>query len=160
GLLLGCVGPPLPLPSAPVYAPPQSVAENGSLWHADSAANYPFLDVRAHFPGDLLTIVVSEPSKGEKDAPNDTKAQPTISAAVEAFFGIPAAAVKLLPKGFNPQNIVNAKTERDSKGEATTTREGTLTASITVTVTAVEPSGNLVVQGDKIVTVNREDQHL
>ena len=150
---------PLPPPAAVALAPPPP-PPNGSLWHPELAANYPFLDVRAHFPGDLLTVVVSEQSQGKKDATTETTGESSISASVEDFFGIPAAAVKLLPKGFNPQSVVKAETKRSSKGDGTTSREGVLTANITVRVVALDPNGNLYVRGDKIVSVNRENQHI
>jgi len=160
--LAACVRPasvPVP-PPAVVVIPPPPPPPTGSLWHPEQAANYPFLDVRAHFPGDLLTVVVSEQSQGKKDATTETNGESSISASVEDFFGIPAAAVKILPKGFNPQSIVKAETKRASKGDGTTTREGALTANITVRVLALDPNGNLYVRGDKIVSVNRENQHI
>ena len=150
---------PLPPPAA-VALPPPPPPPNGSLWHPELAANYPFLDVRAHFPGDLLTVVVAEQSQGKKDATTETTGESSISASVEDFFGIPAAAVKFLPNGFNPQSVVKAETKRSSKGDGTTTREGALTANITVRVVALDPNGNLYVRGDKIVSVNRENQHI
>jgi flagellar L-ring protein precursor FlgH len=160
--LPGCARRPLPLPPPPpdlaLPAPPPPPA--GSLWHPELAANYPFIDVRAHFPGDLLTVVVAEQSQGKKDATTEANAESEITAAVEDFFGIPAAAVKFLPAGFNPQSIVKARTSRASKGDGETTRAGSLTGTITVTVVSVDPNGNLHVRGDKVVSVNREDQYL
>ena len=150
---------PVPPPAAVAIQPPPP-PPNGSLWHPELAANYPFLDVRAHFPGDLLTVVVSEQSQGKKDATTETTGESSISASVEDFFGIPAAAVKFLPNGFNPQSVVKAETKRSSKGDGTTSREGVLTANITVRVVALDPNGNLYVRGDKIVSVNRENQHI
>jgi len=150
---------PVPPPAAVAIQPPPP-PPNGSLWHPELAANYPFLDVRAHFPGDLLTVVVSEQSQGKKDATTETTGESSISASVEDFFGIPAAAVKFLPNGFNPQSVVKAETKRSSKGDGTTKREGALTANITVRVVALDPNGNLYVRGDKIVSVNRENQHI
>ena len=47
-------GPP-PLP--PLAVPMPAKGAPGSLWRADRAANYAFLDVRPRFPGDLLTVV-------------------------------------------------------------------------------------------------------
>ena len=159
--LVGCgiIRRPLPPPPPVTWdVPPPVPAENGSLWHAERAGNYPFIDVRAHFPGDLLTIVVSERAVGTKEATTDASAESSISANVQDFFGIPAGLVKFLPNGFNPESIVRATTERSSTGEGETTRSGTMTANITVTVTAVDPTGNLRIRGDKVVSVNREDQ--
>ena len=161
--LLGC-GPRRPkLPPPP---PPEIALLNpstpvpGSLWRPELAANYAFVDVRAHFPGDLLTVVVAEESSGSKDATTDTSSESSISASVEDFFGIPAAAVKFLPKGFNPEQVVKASTARSATGEGETKRNGSLTANITVRVVAVDQNGNLRVQGDKVITVNREEQYI
>jgi flagellar L-ring protein precursor FlgH len=161
--VLGC-GP--RRPTLPPPPPPEIALLNpstpapGSLWRPELAGNYAFVDVRAHFPGDLLTVVVAEQSKGSKDATTDTSAESSISASVEDFFGIPAAAVKILPKGFNPESVVKASTARSSTGQGETKRNGSLTASITVRVVAVDQAGNLRVQGDKVITVNREEQYI
>ena len=130
----------------------------GSLWHPELSSNYAALDVRAHFPGDLLTVVIAEVGKGKQNATTGASAKSSISASVDDFFGIPAAAASFLPKGFNPQSIVTAQTARASAGDGTTTRDDSVTGNITVTVTGVAPNGNLKVQGDKIVTLNRENQ--
>ena len=147
-----------PPPPAEIAAPTPPPA--GSLWHPELASNYPAIDVRAHFPGDLLTVVISENSQGKKNADTTASAASTISASVEDFFGIPAAAVRALPNGFNPTSIVSAKAARDSKGTATTDRSGALTASITVRVVSVDSAGNLHVQGDQVIRLNREDQYI
>lgn len=133
---------------------------NGSLWRAEMAQNYAVLDVRAHFPGDLITVVIDEQSKGRKAATTEGSNDSSISASVQDFFGIPAGAVSFLPKGFNPESIVTAETKRESTADGKTSREGNLTARITVTVLAVDGAGNLQIQGDKIVTINSEDQHI
>jgi flagellar L-ring protein precursor FlgH len=158
----GCAGvrpPPFPMPPQEAsLLPPQPA--NGSLWHAELAANYAFLDTRAHFPGDLLTVVIAEASQGKKDAATAGSASSSISASVDSFFGIPAAAVKLLPSGFDPTSIVSATSARDTKNDGTTTRDGQLSGTITVRVMSVDRSGNMYVQGDKIVAVNGEDQYI
>lgn len=148
---------PLPPRIGPPATPPPA---NGSLWHPELPQNYAVFDVRARFPGDLLTIVVSETSKGRKNATTDGKADSSLSASVQDFFGLPVSALKLIPSGYDPEAVVTAQTKRSHDAEGTTTREGTLTASVTVTVVAVDDAGNLHVQGDKIVTINSEDQHI
>ncbi len=157
----GCLKPLRPLPPPPdtaliAPAPPA----NGSIWHSELSSNYLFGDVRARFPGDLLTIVVAEAASGKKAASTDGTRESSISASVEDFFGVPASAVKLLPNGFNPASIMTAATKNNWKGDANTSRTGTLAANITARVTAVDANGNLYVQGDKIVAVNGEDQHI
>lgn len=148
-----------PLP-ARIGPPPTPPPANGSLWHPELPSNYAFLDVRARFPGDLLTILVSETSKGRKNATTDGKSDGSLSASVQDFFGLPVSALKFLPSGYDPEAVVTAQTKRSNDAEATTTREGTLTASVTVSVIRIDDAGNLHVQGDKIVTINSEDQHI
>lgn len=160
-LLGGCVRPlrPLPPPPAVATAAPPPPA-NGSVWHPEVSSNYLFGDVRARFPGDLLTIVVAEAAAGKKAASTDGTRESSVSASVQDFFGIPASAARLLPSGFNPASIMTADTKYNWKGDGNTERTGTLTANITARVTAVDGSGNLYVQGDKIVAVNGENQHI
>jgi flagellar L-ring protein precursor FlgH len=160
-LATGCYAPPraLPLPPNVAIAAPQAPT-SGSLWHADLASNYLFGDVRARFPGDLLTVVIAENAEGKKDASTQGQRDSSISASVDDFFGLPASAARLLPTGFNPSSIMTAQTKHSWKGDGSTSRTGTLTASITVRVSAVDTNGNLYVQGDKIVAVNGENQHI
>jgi len=96
-------GPP-PLP--PLAVPMGAGNARGSLWRADRAANYPFLDVRPRFPGDLLTIVISEDVKGKKDADTKLSSDSSVSASVEEFFGIPSFG------NINPSNVVSAESAR------------------------------------------------
>ena len=158
-VLAGCeFMPPKPLPPVQIDIPPAPPPPTGSLWHPELSSNYAVLDVRAHFPGDLLTVVISETGKGKQSAATGSNAKSSISASVDDFFGVPAAAASLLPKGFNPQSIVTAQTARSSAGDGTTTRDDSVTGNITVTVVGIAPNGNLKVQGDKTVTLNRENQ--
>src|SRR5262249_43691546 len=70
---------PMPPPPSPdiAYGRP-TVPPTGSLWHPELAANYAFQDVRAHFPGDLLTVTIAEQSAGKKNATTDTSAESSI----------------------------------------------------------------------------------
>jgi flagellar L-ring protein precursor FlgH len=133
---------------------------NGSLWHPELSTNYQFTDVRARFPGDLLTVLIQESATGKKNAATDTSAESSTSAKVNDFFGITTGMAAFLPKAFTPDAIINAETSRESKGEAETSRNDTLTGNVTVRVVAVDESGNLWVRGDKVVSVNSEDQHI
>ncbi len=157
----GCLPRRAPLPPPPTDVGLRAPAPpTGSIWHPEVAGNYAFVDVRARFPGDLLTVVVSEDSTGKKAATTAATADSSISASVEDFFGLPAAAAKLLPTGFNPASIVKSTTSHASKGDGSTDRSGSLSANVTVTVIGVGPSGNLRVQGSKVVRVNREDEYV
>jgi len=149
--------PPPPPDLAQADRPPPA---NGSLWQPERADNYQFTDVRARFPGDLLTVLIQESAAGRKNATTDASAESSTSVKVDDFFGITAAMAGFLPSAFSPDAIINAESTRESTGEAETARNDTLTGNVTVRVVAVDPAGNLLIRGDKIVSVNSEDQHI
>jgi flagellar L-ring protein precursor FlgH len=142
----------------PPPVPPRAQA-TGSLWRDDVAANYLFADTRARFPGDLLTIVIAEDSSGTKEADTSTSTETEVDASIEQFFGFPQALHANNPD-IDPTSLVKAATSRTFDGAGATSRKGRLTARMTATVTQVAPNGNLWIEGDKIVSVNKEDQHI
>ncbi|MEO6027939.1 MAG: flagellar basal body L-ring protein FlgH [Candidatus Binatia bacterium] len=145
---------PLPPPASP------RAKATGSLWRDDVSANYLFADTRARFPGDLLTIVIAEDSSGLKEADTSTSTETEVSGSLEEFFGLPQALAANNKGTINPAALVKASAARSWDGEGTTSRKGRLTARMTATVTLVASNGNLWVEGDKIISVNKEDQHL
>ena len=144
----------------PPPPPPSPRAQaSGSLWRDDVSANYLFADTKARFPGDLLTIVISEASSGQKQADTSTETETEVSGSLDQFFGLPQQLANKNPT-IDPTQLIKASASRTWDGKGTTSRKGTLIASMTATVTAVSPTGNLWVEGDKIVSVNKEDQHI
>jgi flagellar L-ring protein precursor FlgH len=150
-LMSSTPGPP-PLP--PLAVPMPGGTAPGSLWQANRAASYSFLDVRPRFPGDLLTVVISESAQGKKDADTKLDSESSVSASVQDFFGIPSFG------SIDPSSVVKAESKRSFDGEGETTRKASLTGQITVTVTAVEPNGNLHVEGQKVVSLNNEEEYI
>lgn len=144
--------PPPPLPS------PRAMA-SGSLWRDDVSANYLFADVKARFAGDLVTILITEDSSGFHDADTSTATETEVFASLEQFFGLPQQLAGKNPT-IDPTQLIRASTARTWDGEGSTNRKGKLSARMTARVTSVSPTGNLWIQGDKIVAVNREDQHI
>src|SRR5581483_7682143 len=65
-----------------------------------------------------------------------------------------------LPSGFDASDIIDTSTQHAAKGSGTIKRDGTLTGNLTATVVAVDPHGNLRIQGQKVVSVNHEDEYL
>jgi flagellar L-ring protein precursor FlgH len=55
-------------------------------------------------------------------------------------------------------NLANASNNTQLQGQGTTSRGTTLSTTVTVEVTDVLPNGNLVVQGQKEISVNSEKQ--
>jgi flagellar L-ring protein precursor FlgH len=161
----GCLEMYLRRPAAPVLAvvpppPPSPYAKaTGSLWRDDVSANYLFADTRARFPGDLLTILITEDSSGSKEADTSTSTETDVFANLEEFFGLPQSVAKHQPN-IDPSQLIKGQTSFKWDGEGSTSRKGKLTARMTATVKNVSPNGNLLVQGEKVVAVNSEDQHI
>jgi len=154
----GCMKVPSWKPTPPLLPPlgaqaPEGTAP-GSLWRPGRAANYSFLDLRPRFPGDLLTVVIAEEAQGKKDADTELETSSSISAKVQDFFGIPGIG------DIDPSSVVETESKRSFDGEGETTRKASLTGRISVTVTAVEPNGNLHVEGQKVVTLNNEEEYI
>ncbi len=150
---------PLPTEPPPPPAPSPLQRTSGSLWRDEVSANYLFTDVKARFAGDLLTIVITEDASGSKAADTSTSTDTEVFASLEQFFGLPQQLAQKNPT-IDPTQLIKASTARKWDGEGETNRKGRLTARMTAVVKSVSPSGNLWVQGDKIVSVNKEDQHI
>ena len=145
--------PPLPPPPSPL------AKATGSLWRDNVSANYLFADVKARFPGDLITIVITEDSSGSKEADTSTSTQSEVFANLEQFFGLPQQLAAKNPT-IDPTQLIKASTARKFDGEGATNRKGKLSARMTAVVRSVSPTGNLWIEGEKVVSVNREDQHI
>ena len=166
-LLGGCLGPafrqpePVPLLGGVTLVQPPTALEkrNGSLWRANVSANYLFSDVRAANTGDLLTVLVFEDDSGAKSADTSTENTASITEGISQFFGLTTQLAQKNPT-IDPDELINADSERTWEGSGATSRSGRLNARLTVEVKAVSPTGNLWVQGDKVVAVNNEDQHV
>lgn len=138
---------------------PQQAARNGSLWRDNVSANFLFTDVKARYPGDLITIVVSENASGSKDADTSSSTKTHVSGSLTQFFGFPQQLQKHQPN-IDPSALIEAEADREWDGKGATSRAGKLSALMSAQVTEVAPNGNLWIEGEKIVSVNHEDQHL
>ncbi len=140
--------------------PPSKLAlATGSLWRDDVGGNFLFSDVKARALGDLLTVVVLENATGSKQAETSTATKTSVAESVTGLFGFPQRLQKKQPS-IDPSELVQADSDRQWDGTGSTSRKGQLSARVSAVVTAVAPNGNLWVEGEKIVSVNREDQHI
>ena len=144
----------------PPYSGPLDVGDPGvtaSLWRESQAGNEPFRDFRAWQVMDLLTIVVSENSLGIHDADTEVKSKSEYLAGIEHFFGLEKQTANWTNKP-DLTSLIQANTKNDFKGEGSTRRQAQLTARISAVVAEVLPSGLLRIEGEKIISVNNEEQ--
>lgn len=123
----------------------------GSLWNAHAGLADLARDLRASQIDDLVTVIVSE--KASAVASGSTKTARTTSAknSITALAGPTKAAGALA-------NLTGLSGESKLDGQGTTTRDTTLTTSLSARVVQVLPNGYLVVEGTKSIQVDSEHQ--
>lgn len=135
---------------SPVYPPPVTTSPDvtGSIYQANPHMNL-FRDRRAHQVGDIITVLLIENTQSKKQANTNTERKSTAAIPAPTLFG---------------QGIKQAafSTENDTKlqGTANSNQSNNLTGTITVSVYRVLSNGNLMVRGEKWVTLNQGDEYI
>jgi flagellar L-ring protein precursor FlgH len=157
-LLGGCSTPPSVSSkiTVPPLPPPKTV---GSLWQEENGRAYLYEDLRAMRAGDVLTVRIVEKHKGSKSADTGVQRESTIQNSLigsgMGYLGLPGLRISdETRRGFGIDGSANNK----FNGKGATSREGTLTGTISVIVTEVLPNGDLRIEGRREVTVNSEKQ--
>lgn len=110
-----------------------------------------FTDIKAHNVGDILTVYISEQSRASSQV--ETKNEKTAEYSLQGGPG--AGILGFVPLfGFD----ANAETTIDGKGE--NLRNGSLRAKMSVTVIALKPNGDLVVEGSRTVGISGDREVL
>jgi len=128
-------------------------AQPGSLWTPMAQFSDLSSDLRARRTGDIVTIQVNENASAVSSGTVKTARNSSVQANITAAGGITRAVGPLA-------NLAKAGSNTSLDGQGTTTRDTTITATISAIVTQVLPNGSLVVQGTKNVRVNSENQLL
>lgn len=110
--------------------------------------------------GDIITVIVRESLDASTTAGTNTKKEGKVNSDAAAAANPFLAGQK--PDGnniINPGELPNwdIQSKNETKNTGDTRRRNTLTTSITCTVVEVYPNGNLKIEGEKQVTVNRDD---
>ncbi len=129
-----------------------AVAESpGSLWSTPAIWNNLAIDERARMVDDVVTIVVNENASAVSTGATKTSRASSANSSITQALGVLPTAGKLA-------NLANVASNTSLNGQGTTSRQTTLTATITARVTDVLPNGYLVIEGRKTVLVNSENQ--
>jgi flagellar L-ring protein FlgH len=123
-----------------------------------------FEDRLARHAGDILTIRLVESTSASKNASTSTKKETEVDVASPNVFGS-------TPQFSLPERVPLANTRQlelsatvDSKqkfsGEGDSSQGNSLSGSISVTVAEVLPNGNLIVRGEKLLTLNQGHEHI
>jgi flagellar L-ring protein precursor FlgH len=148
-----------PLPNDPFYAPimpetpRQKVTEDGSLFQSDMA-NSLYSDVKARRVGDIINVTLRENTRATKSAGSSTSKETGI--AVNPIIGLGGNALNI----GNESLQLGIDTSNQFNGDSSTNQSNNLTGNISVTVVQVLANQNLLVRGEKWLTLNNGDEYI
>lgn len=157
-VLSGCAAHKKPMPDDPAYAPtiatsiPVSQRTDGSLYQEYYGLNL-FDDRKAHFVGDVITVTLSERTVSRKSSGVATGKKSGVNFNAGPLLGVNPT---LHGKDLSTELSQN----RTFDGSADADQSNSLQGNITVTVAEILPNGNLVVRGEKWITLNRGDEFI
>ena len=137
----------------------------GSLWEERSSSFY--MDNTARRINDILTIKIDEISNASQQVSTKTSRDSSILASITKFLGSPLdfSLENLWGKDdtgadipFKPEITSSAKSSHSGSGKIT--GSGKLSAEITAKVLEVMPNGNLIIEGSKEVTIDKEKRFI
>jgi flagellar L-ring protein precursor FlgH len=148
-----------PLPNDPFYAPimpevpRQKVTEDGSLFQSDMA-NSLYSDVKARRVGDIINVTLQENPRATKSAGSSTSKATGI--VVNPIIGLGGNAINIGSESIQ----LGMDTSNDFAGDSSTNQSNNLTGNISVTVVQVLANKNLLVRGEKWLTLNNGDEYI
>ena len=123
----------------------------GSLWSNSASLADVATDVRARSIDDILTILVIEQANAVSTGTTKTQRTSSAAASITSLAGPLSASGPLA-------NLANTSGNTQLNGQGTTSRQTTLSTTLSARVIDVLPNGYLVVEGNKTVLVNSENQ--
>ncbi|MCL1050716.1 flagellar basal body L-ring protein FlgH [Shewanella abyssi] len=137
---------------APVYpeAPPTKIAATGSLYQDSQAASL-YSDIKALKVGDIITVILMESTQAKKSANNE------ISRGTDLSLDPIYAGGGNVTIGGNPIDL-RYKDSMNTKRESDADQSNSLSGSISANVMKVLNNGNLVIRGEKWISINNGDE--
>lgn len=139
-----------PSPTRVTYAQ-DAAANSGAIFQSGRDLAY-FEDLKARRVGDILTIRLQEATQATKSSNTKTKKEsdtqlpgPTIAGRPVTVNGVPVLDMSVTG-------------DREFNGEGSSSQSNRLEGSITATVVERLPNGNLVIEGEKWLTLNQGDE--
>lgn len=140
----------------PAFAPtiaapaPQPVVANGSIFQVSNGYASLTSGARASMVGDLLTIALVEQTKAVKSNGASTDRS--------GSFGLTPPTTG--PFSFFDPSDVSAGGNSTFSGSGTAQQSNALQGQISVTIAEVYPNGTMLVRGEKLISLNRGDEHI
>jgi flagellar L-ring protein precursor FlgH len=109
--------------------------------------------------GDVLVININESDLASHQADTALSKSDATSYGLPDALGVVAALKKRYP-GVDPATLFSSTSNMAFSGSGSTSRQGLVTATLPVRVAQVLPSGDLYVEGTKVVMVGNEEHHI
>lgn len=134
----------------------------GSLWPQGADKNGLFADSKGSKVGDIVTILIAETSTASKQANTTTSKDSSENLNMTKIFGLGSnmGITDFLGSGNPLDPSLTTSNKEAFKGAGSTSRSDRLTATMTAVITEILPSGNLQIEGKRVVKVNNEKQTL
>ncbi len=154
-VLAGCATPkvpepPMALPQPELHPEPKQI--NGAIYQAGHDVRL-YEDRIARRVGDLVTVLLEESTDASKDARTSVSKSSNTDLPTPTVFGRP------MTFNGNPFSA-DFGGSRDFEGEGASAQSNALSGTVTAMVVQRMPNGNLVIQGQKQLTLNRGDEYV
>ena len=132
-------------------APRQEVVTQGTIYQAGASRTL-FEDRRARYIGDTMTITIAETTSASTKSNTEASRAGSINASVDTVAGLPGKSLQ----GLN----LAASSDMAHSGKGAAAANNVFTGTIAVTVIEVLPNGNLLVSGEKQVSIGQGTEYI
>jgi len=138
----------------PTFAPPEPVMVThappsaGAIYRANTDVRL-FEDLKASRVGDILTVRLAEQTNASKNS------QTSVAKSTEATIANPVVLGRPITRNGDPVFGGSLAGENTFDGSGASSQSNSLVGDITVTVVQRQSNGNLVIRGEKWVTLNQ-----
>jgi len=147
------------LPDDPDFAPilpemeEEAIIPTGSLFKQNYVNNI-YSDSKAHRVGDIISVILSESTQAQKNAKTELKKDN--SNTLDPLVGLGGNNIT-----FKDDSIQFGMNQSSNfKGDSKANQGNSLSGNISVHVTRVLPNGNLIIRGEKWMTLNSGDEYI
>lgn len=147
------------LPNDPDFAPilpepeEDAIIPTGSLFKENYVNNI-YSDSKAHRIGDIISVILSESTQANKNAKTELKKEN--NSVLDPIVGLAGSPVTLNGQAIQFGLNQNSKFKGDAKAD----QGNSLSGDISVHVLRVLPNGNLMIRGEKWITLNNGDEYI
>lgn len=137
----------------------QTVTATEGAIFSDRSKNL-YQDSRAKNIGDILLVKIVETSSGRKTAETSTSRESSLEGGISSLFGFESWFTGKDGRHIPSLTSMNTDITKEFAGSGETSRDSSVTATLSARVIEVSMDGNLLIRGYREIRVNNETQHL